>query len=652
MLNKNKRLMMTKKQISSYGSWKSPISSDLIVSGTVGLSSVTYDRDCIYWLEGRPTEGGRNVIVCRDSEGKVTDITPPPFDVRSRVHEYGGGAFLVVENTIYFCNYNDQRVYIQKPSETPQPLTPENKLRYADFRFDKIHNRLICVCEDHSSTEGEPLNKIVSIDAKSGEITTLVEGNDFYSSPRLSPDGSQLVWLSWNHPNMPWDSTQLYLAQVKVDSSIDNIKLVAGGENESICQPEFSPHGQLYFSCDRLGWWNLYRYHVDKIIEPLFPLNAEFGYPHWVFGESVYGFSDENTLVCTYTQNGRWYLATIHTKNKSLANIEVPFTHIAYLQVNGSQILCVAGSPIQPTAIIRLNVDAGTTEILKQSSSLNIDEGYLSIPEEIAFPTTEGKIAYAWYYPPTNKDYTAPEGELPPLLVKSHGGPTAATSASFNLRIQYWTSRGFAYCDVNYGGSTGYGREYHQRLNGNWGIVDVDDCVNVAQYLVEKGKVDGEKLAISGGSAGGYTTLAALTFKNTFKAGASYYGVSDLESLAKDTHKFESRYLDGLIGKYPEEKEIYEKRSPINYTYKLSCPVAFFQGLEDKIVPPNQTEMMVEALKKKGLPVAYVLFEGEQHGFRKAENIKRALDGEFYFYSQIFNYEIADNIEPLEIINN
>ena len=633
---------MTRKKVASYGSWKSPISSDLIVSSTVSVSEVTYDQDSIYWLEGRPSEGGRNVIVARDAQGKTRDITPAPFNVRNRVHEYGGGSFLVDEGTVYFSNYSDQKVYIQNlaSDQTPQALTPDHKMRYADFCLDKIHNRLICVCEDHAVSNGEPSNKIVAIDLKSGQITILVEGNDFYTSPRLSPDGSQLVWLSWDHPYMPWDSTYLWLGKINSDGSIDKQELIAGSDHESICQPEFSPQGTLYFSSDRSGWWNLYRYQ-NQAIEPLFPMKAEFGYPHWVFGESVYGFSDEDNLICTYTQNGSWSLARINTKNKTLTDIEVPFTKIAYLQVKGKQILFIGGSATQPTAVIQLDLNTGTIEILKQSSDLAIEPGYLSIPEAIAFPTTEGKTAYAWYYPPTNKDYTAPAGELPPLLVKSHGGPTAATSASFNLRIQYWTSRGFAFCDVNYGGSTGYGREYHQRLNGKWGIVDVDDCENVAKYLVAQGKVNPDKLAISGGSAGGYTTLAALTFKDTFKAGASYYGISDLEALATDTHKFESRYLDGLIGKYPQDQEIYQRRSPINHTEKLSCPVAFFQGLEDRVVPPNQTEMMVEALKNKGIPVSYLLFEGEQHGFRKAENIKQALDGEFNFYAQIFGYQIS-----------
>jgi len=646
---------MTQTTIANYGSWRSPINSDLIVSNTIGLSAVKFDGNDIYWLENRPSEGGRSVIVKLDDDGKTEDITPKPFNVRSRVHEYGGGAFFIHESIIYFTNYSDQRIYVQKKGETPQPLTAESSLRYADFSFDKIRNRLICVAEDHSNlnspptpnSEGvqngkiEPENKLVTIDLTTGEVKTLVNGADFYSSPRISPNNSQLAWLSWQHPHMPWDSTELYLADIQPDGSLTNVELVAGGKNESVCQPEFSPNGILYFSCDRRNWWNIYRREKKGEVISLYALDAEFGYPHWVFGESVYGFADEDNIICTYTQDGISHLASLHTRNKSLTNLNISFTNIAYLQVKNNNILFTGGSPTQPLGVIKINIATGETKIIKSSSDLDIDKGYLSQPLQIEFPTSNGKTAFAWYYPPQNKDFSATEGELPPLLVKSHGGPTAATTALYNLRIQYWTSRGFALVDVNYGGSTGYGREYRQRLNQNWGIVDVEDCINVAKYLVKQGKVDENKLAISGGSAGGYTTLAALTLYDTFKAGASYYGVSDLEALAQDTHKFESRYLDNLIGKYPEEIAIYQNRSPINHIDKLSCPVAFFQGLEDKIVPPNQAEMMVKALDNKGIKTIYVTFPDEQHGFRKSENIKRALDGEFQFYALIFNYEIG-----------
>lgn len=641
---------MTQSTIAPYGSWKSPITSDLIVAGTIGLGGVAFDGEDIYWLEGRPTEGGRNVLVRRTADGIEKDVTPPPFNVRARVHEYGGGSWVIADETIYFSNFIDQRIYKQTLDGEPQPLTAESKQRYADYIVDSQRNRLICVCENHTG-EGEPENTIVSINLNTGEIQTLVSGSDFYTSPRLSTIGRHLAWISWNHPNMPWNETKLWMATINADGSLGEAKCLAGGTEESICEPRWSPDGKLYFSSDRGGWWNLYRYNLDETIELLYEMEAEFAYPHWVFGISTYNFASPSRIICTYTQNGSWYLASLDTNSKQLQPIETPYTDIGSLQVEGDRIAFIGGSPTQPTALILLDLKTGKTEIVKQSCNINLDLGYLSSPEAIAFPTENGLTAYAWYYPPQNKDYTAPPGELPPLLVKSHGGPTAAASASFNLRIQYWTSRGFGYLDVNYGGSTGYGREYRQRLNHQWGIVDVDDCINAAKYLVEQRKADKNRLAISGGSAGGYTTLAALTFKDTFKAGASYYGVSDLEALVRDTHKFEARYLDGLIGKYPQEQAIYKARSPLHFTDRLACPVIFFQGLEDKVVPPNQAEMMVEAIKQKGLPVAYVPFEGEQHGFRRAENIKRALDGEFYFYSRIFGFEPAEAIAPVEIYN-
>ena len=640
---------MTKK-IATPGSWRSPITSDLIVSASVGLGEVKLDRQEIYWLERRPTEAGRNVLVQQTPQGNPQDMTPAPLNVRTRVHEYGGGAFLVVDGTVYFSNFADRLLYRQAAGESPQPLTEESARRYADLIFDRSHNRLICICEDRAQEGQEPENTIISVDINTGAVTTLVSGSDFYAAPRLSPDGTQLAWMSWEHPQMPWDGTQLWLATVNADGSLGKAECIAGGTEESICQPEWSPDGKLYFVSDRSGWWNLYRYQ-QGIVTPLFPLAAEFGYPHWVFGISLYGFATPTKIICSYSQNGRWYLASLDVEHRTLTAIDTPYTNIASLQVRDNLVVFIGGSPTETTAVVKLDLDTGTTEILRRSGEIEIDPDYISIPEAIAFPTSNGLTAYAWYYPPKNKDYTAPPGELPPLLVKSHGGPTAAASATLTLRVQYWTSRGFAVLDVNYGGSTGYGRQYRQRLRKNWGIVDVEDCVNAAQYLVAQDKVAVDKLAISGGSAGGYTTLAALTFHDTFQAGASYYGVSDLEALAKDTHKFESRYLDGLVGKYPEEQAIYQQRSPINFTEQLSCPVIFFQGLEDKVVPPNQAEMMVEAMKAKGLPVAYVPFAEEQHGFRRAENIKRALDGEFYFYSRIFGFQPAEELEPVEISN-
>jgi dipeptidyl aminopeptidase/acylaminoacyl peptidase len=652
---------MTQAQIAPYGSWKSPITADLIVAGTIGLGQIALDGDDIYWTEGRPAEAGRNAIVRRTPDGKTADVTLSPFNARTRVHEYGGGAFTVKDGTVYFSNFADQRLYKQTPNSEPQPLTPETNRRYADAVIDSQRGRIICVCEDHTGGGHEPVNTLVSINLENGEdIQVLASGSDFYSSPRLSPDNSQLAWLSWNHPNMPWDGTQLWVAQIKEDGSLGEAECIAGGVDESIFQPEWSPAGVLYFVSDRTNWWNLYRWLPPQPplskggqggVESLCEMEAEFGLPQWVFGMSTYAFESANRIICTYTQKGIWHLASLDTQTKQLEVIETLYTEISSLHAANGHAVFIAGSATEPTAVVQFDLTNRQISVLKRSSELEIDTGYLSRPQAIAFPTENNLTAYAFFYPPQNKDYTAPTEEKPPLIVKSHGGPTASTSSAFNLKIQYWTSRGFAFVDVNYGGSTGYGRDYRQRLVGQWGIVDVDDCANAAKYLAEQGLVDGERLAIAGGSAGGYTTLCALTFRDVFKAGASYYGVSDLEALATDTHKFESRYLDGLIGPYPERKDLYEERSPIHFTDKLSCPVIFFQGLEDKVVPPNQAEMMVEALKSKGLPVAYVAYEGEQHGFRRAENIKRTLDGEFYFYSRVFGFEPAEAVEPVVIEN-
>lgn len=642
---------MTEIQTASFGAWKSPITADAILAGSIGLGAVALDQGQIYGLESRPTEKGRSVLVQYHADGSQTDLTPAPFNVRTRVHEYGGGSFLIVKGAIYFSHFVDQQIYWQTADQEPRSLTREANKRYADFILDEARNRLIVVCEEHGDNGVEPSNYLATVDLATGTVQTLTSGYDFYSSPRLSPDGHQLTWITWHHPDLPWDSTQLWLADLNEEGDLENIVCLAGQtEIEAISEPKWSPDGMLYFVSDRGGWWNFYRYHGGEI-EAVYLAEAEFAYPHWVFGLSTYLFLNDQQIICTYTQNGCWYLGELNLDSRQLTTFTLPYSDFSSLAHQGETVFFIGSSPTSSAAIVAFNVVSQDYRVIKKSSHLTIDVNYISVPEAIRFPTEKGLTAYAWYYAPKNPDYQAPLGELPPLVVKSHGGPTAASSNSLSLKIQYWTSRGFAYLDVNYGGSTGYGRAYRQRLDGQWGIVDVDDCVNGAKYLVNQGKVDPQKLAISGGSAGGYTTLAALTFRDTFKAGASHYGVSDLEALAKDTHKFESRYLDRLIGKYPEEQALYQARSPIHFTDKLACPVVFFQGLEDKIVPPNQAEMMVEALKQKGLPVAYVAFAEEQHGFRMAANIKRALEGEFYFYSQIFGFTVADEIEPLEILN-
>jgi dipeptidyl aminopeptidase/acylaminoacyl peptidase len=634
-----------------FGSWKSPITSDLIVAGTISLSDITIDNDNIYWLEGRPAEGGRVVIVRRTPDGKISDVTPPGFSARTTVHEYGGGAYLVDQGVVYFSNFADQRLYRQLLGNAPQPITAAAKMRYADGVLDRIRHRIYCVREDHTAGGRDCINTLASIDLK-GESTgdVIVSGNDFYSTPRLSPDGQRLAWLTWNHPNMPWDGCELWVGELDAAGRIVRSERIAGGPNESIFQPEWSPSGVLHFVSDRTGWWNLYK-AAGGGIEPLCPMKVEFGEPQWIFRMSTYAFESDRRIVCTYCELGEWRLATLDAATGKLESIEAPYADISNMRAtNGRAVFC-AGSATAPLSVVSLDLATRDFQVLRRSSKIEIDSGYLSIPKSIEFPTEGGRTAHGFFYAPMNRDYREPANERPPLVVISHGGPTSASTTTLRLTIQYWTSRGIGVLDVNYGGSTGYGTEYRRRLNGQWGVVDVDDCANGARYLVERGAADGNRLIIRGGSAGGYTTLAALTFRDTFKAGASYYGISDLEALEQDCHKFESRYNHSLVGPYPERADLYKARSPIHFTDRLSCPIILFQGLEDKVVPPNQAEMMYQAALKKGLPVAYVRFEGEQHGFRKAENIKRSLDGEFYFYSKIFGFEPADPIEPVTIAN-
>lgn len=636
--------------VAPYGSWKSPITSELIVAGSIGLGDLAIDGENLYWTELRPTEKGRSVLVQQRTDPS-SDVTPAPWNIRSRVHEYGGGAFAVDQGTVYFINNSDQRLYRQGAGQTPTPLTPEKvSNRYANPILDHHHNRLICVCETHQT---EVMNTLVSVDLKAASDSppqVLDQGHDFYASPCLSPDGTQLAWLTWDNPNLPWDGTDLWLSTVAADGSLSQPQQIAGGPDESVFQPQWSPDGQLYFVSDRTGWWNLYRWQEHQV-QPLCPMSAEFGLPQWVFGMSTYGFISAEQILCAYNLQGEWHLGRLEILNGQLTEVETAYTDISGLKVGSTFAAFKGSSPTTATEIVKLDLETNQQSVVCSASQLDLDPAYLSRPELLEFPTENGLTAYGFYYAPKNKDFQGSITEKPPLIVKSHGGPTASTSSSLSLKIQYWTSRGFAVLDVNYGGSTGYGRAYQHRLRDQWGIVDVDDCVNGAQYLEKQGLVDCDRMAITGSSAGGYTTLAALTFRDVFKAGASYYGIGDLEALAKDTHKFEARYLDRLIGPYPERQDLYQARSPIHYVEQLSCPVIFLQGLEDKVVPPNQAEAMVNALKSKGIPVAYVTFPEEQHGFRQAENIKRALDSELYFYSRVFEFAIADQSEAIPIEN-
>jgi dipeptidyl aminopeptidase/acylaminoacyl peptidase len=554
------------------------------------------------------------------------------------VHEYGGGAAIVDAGLAIFANYADQRLYRLRPGETaPQPITPAGAMRYADGVIDRRRGLWIGVREDHGDAAREAVNTIVAVDlAAGGPGRVLVEGSDFYSFPRLSPDGSRLAWTSWNHPDMPWIGSELWVGMLGADGSVTGAARVAGSRTESIFQPAWSPDGRLHFVSDRTGWWNLYRLEPDGSIAALCPHEAELGRAQWNFGASTYDFTADGRILCAHVERGGGRLGLLDPVSRTLTPLDLPYTEYGWVRVAGGRAVFRAGSPTEPAAIVALDLATGATTRLKASTEVADDPAlgrYISVPSVQEFATAGNRTAFGWYYPPANPDYRAPAGEAPPLLVKCHGGPTAQTSSVLSLGNQFWTSRGIAVLDVDYGGSTGYGRAYRERLAGAWGIVDVDDCVNGATAMARQGLADGARMVITGGSAGGWTTLAALTTRDIFKGGASYYGVSDAEALARDTHKFESRYLDWLIGPWPAQAALYRERSPVHHVDGLKVPVAFFQGAEDKVVPPSQTEMMVDALRAKGIPAGYILFEGEQHGFRRAGNIKRALEAELYFYA-------------------
>jgi len=659
--------------------WKSPISAQEIVSGSIKLSESRFGFESsdsksasIYWIETRPLEGGRNVVVrCRDQV--TSDMFPASFNARSLVHEYGGGSYVVLANgkhyadeTIAFVNYKDQRIYLSAKDKEPRALTGEGPFRYADLVHDKKRNRIICVMEILPEKGGEPQNVLASIsleldNAKAcNKPEILYEGHDFFAFPRLSADGALLSFIGWEHPNMPWDESRLYLADLNNEKTMP--VEIAGGADNSVYQPLFAPDGTLFFVDEESGFWNIYRIQnptaclTSKVIKsPVILKSAEFGLPLWVFADPTFAVAEDGkSLYSAYCEKGFWHLALLEYNTErndySFCKIDTPFTDIDYVSSSNSKIVMIAGAPNMVRSVVLFDPARKSFEILRAGSDLQIDNGYISVPQAIEFEGAHNELAHAFFYPPCNKDIDASsKSEKQPLIVRSHGGPTSASDAVLNLTYQFWTSRGFGVVDVNYGGSTGFGRKYRNRLLKNWGVVDMLDCRAAAQYLSDKGLADSERLIIAGGSAGGYTTLCALTFTDTFTAGCSYYGIGDLKALMNDTHKFESRYLDSLIGPYPECEELYFKRSPINFTDKLSCPVIFFQGLEDKVVPPSQAEQMVDALRQKKLTVAYLAYEGEQHGFRKAENIRRTLEGELYFYSLIFGLTLQEKIEPISV---
>jgi dipeptidyl aminopeptidase/acylaminoacyl peptidase len=639
----------------AYGTWPSPITAQTVAAQGLRLSYVAVDGDDIYWIEGRPHEAGRNALVRLRPDGRIEDATPTDFNVRTRVHEYGGGAYLVDGGVVYASNFADQRIYRITANDRPIPITPAGKWFYADATLDRTRHRLIAVREDHSEPDREPVTTLVSIplDGAASAGDMIASGYDFYSTPRLSPDGSRIVWLSWRHPQMPWDGTELWLADVTESGMMANQRRISGGPAESIYQPGWTPDGELYFVSDRDGWWKLSRSEEGVPVTSDVPMDADLGRPQWIFGTASWVSVGHGRMVVSYTRAGRWHLASLDTRTGRVSPLADGFEPREWLASTGTHVVLVAGSSTTPDAVVRVDVATGVVETLKSSSAAGVPAALLSVPESVEFPSSDGHKTHAFYYPPHNADYMGLDGERPPLILIGHGGPTTATSATLDLKVQFWTSRGFAVADVNYGGSSGFGRIYRERLNQQWGVLDVRDMIAAAQYLVATGKADPNRLMIRGGSAGGYTTLAALVFHpGVFKAGASYYGICDIEVLARDTHKFESRYLDTLVGPYPAAQDVYYARSPIHFVDRLECSLILFQGLEDKVVPPNQSEMMAEAVRKKGLPVAYLAFEGEQHGFRKAPTIIRCLEAELYFYGAVFGFIPADKIEPIRIDNH
>lgn len=631
-----------------YGAWESPITAMAVTRVALRFSdSLEIDGGDLYWTESRPAEGGRTVVVRRNASGEITDVTPPAFDARTRVHEYGGGAYAVRGGEVFFANFADQRLYRHRPGEDPRPITPEPALpaalRYADFAFGD--GFLLCVGERHGL--GEVCNELIRVPLDgSATPEVIAAGHDFYSTPRISPDGGQLAWLTWDHPDMPWNGTTLWLAPLSPDGVPGEARKVAGGRGESIFQPEWSSAGLLHFASDRSGWWNLYRLE-DGEARPVAAVAGDAGGPQWVLRLRRYAFLGDGSIVAVYASPTGTSLL-VHEAGGATRSLPAPGTWLAGPVASGADLCLVAGSPTASPAVVRLNTATGANQVLRAAEGPGLDPAYVSSPERVVFPTPDGP-AYAYYYPPANPGFQAPPGELPPLLVTIHGGPTAAARPVLDPEVQFWTSRGFALADVDYGGSTGYGRAYWERLHGTWGIVDVRDCALAAAHLAATGRADPARLAIRGGSAGGYTTLAALAFRDEFAAGASHFGIADLELLARDTHKFESRYLDWLVGPYPETIETYRERSPIHHLEGIDRPVILFQGLEDQVVPPQQAEIMAAGLRERGVPVAHLTFQGEGHGFRRAENIARTLEAELSFYGQVFGFEAAGGIEAVAI---
>ncbi len=635
------------KQAATCGTWVSPLTAEAVTGSNVGLGGLSADGDTLYWLESRPKEKGRSALVRRLADGTIEDVTPPPVNVASRVHEYGGGSYAVSNGRIVYSEKSDGSVWLIEGTAPARKIAGVADCRYADFSFVPGSDDIVCVREDHRNRKPtDPEAAIVRldthIDAATNEGAVLAKGADFYSSPRPSPDGKKLAFLSWMHPDMPWDATQLHVADITA-SGIANEKVVVGNDRrEAIVQPDWSRDGRLYFCTDRSDWWNIHRLNAAGKVEAVTSVpDGEIGGPHWVFGETFFAFKPDGSIVADLSQHGASQAVSV--ADGKVSDLGLPPVGGCPVPMPDGTFAFIASAPDAPPAII-----LGGKEIRAAGPKL-LESDNVSAGKEITFPTAGGENAHAFYYPPVNAAYKPLEGEKPPLIVMIHGGPTSAAAAGFSAAKQYWTTRGFALVDVNYRGSTGYGRDYREKLNGNWGKADVEDCEAVVKYLVAQALADPERVAIRGGSAGGFTVLAALTTSDVFKAGASHYGIGDLMLLAAETHKFESRYMDRLVGPLPQSEEIYKERSPIHYLDRMKAAAIFFQGLDDKVVPPSQAKTMVDAMRAKNLPVAHYEFEGEGHGFRKADTQKRVLDLELGFYAKLFGFKAPGLTEEVEI---
>jgi dipeptidyl aminopeptidase/acylaminoacyl peptidase len=620
--------------VTTYGLWPSPIDGEQVARQATAYDAVHTSGEAVYWLETRPSQDGRAVVVRWTEDTGAADAVPAGFDVGSRVHEYGGGAYLPAGRMLFACNQGDQRLYRIDGQRDPVPITPAPPtpagLRYADLRLVSSGELLVCVRERHQG--GEVVNELVALPVDGSiEPWVVASGHDFYAAPRPSPDGRRLAWLTWDRPCMPWDGADLWVAELGPDGRLDPARHVAGGPAESIVQPEWNAEGILHFVSDRSGWGNLYRERHGQV-NSLLPMAAEFADAPWELDYSSYAFVGDGRIACRYRQHGRDRLALLDPETGRLADLPIPYTSLKpYLRVVGDRLAFIGASPTTSSAVATLQVPTGRLDVLA-GAELSLDPTWVSVPQPIEFRTRDGRTAHALYYPPTNPEVTGPPDASPPLLVQAHPGPTADAKARLDLRTEFFTSRGFAVVDVNYAGSTGYGRGYRERLTRQWGVADVSDCLDGARFLVEAGVVDGRRLVISGESAGGFTALCALASEELFAGGASRFGIADLETFRQQAPKFQAHELDRLVGPYPEAAAIYRARSPLHLVDRIARPVLLVHGLEDTVVPPMQAQVMAEALERRGVQHVLVAVPGEGHGFRRPVSIRRGVEVELSFY--------------------